>query len=196
LRRSGDGVFAIAITLLILEVAVPRAAFGDLWRGIGDQWPSYLAYATSFITIGGIWLAHHAIFRRLRYANSHVMRANLGLLMAVSFLPFPTKLMAEAISDTHAERAAVIFYGATVLVISLLFSALVGAISRDRELLEPEVSEREIRGDPGRLDPQPCLLRRGDFARSLRTQSCCVWLPRHRDRRCTTGHATIRHHPR
>ena len=145
LEAFSDGVFAIAITLLILEVAVPRAAFGNLWRGIGDQWPSYLAYATSFITIGGIWLAHHAIFRRLRYANSHVMRVNLGLLMAVSFLPFPTKLMAEAISDTHAERAAVIFYGATVLVISLLFSALVGAISRDRELLEPEVSEREIR---------------------------------------------------
>ena len=55
LEAFSDGVFAIAITLLILEVAVPRAAFGNLWRGIGDQWPSYLAYATSFITIGGIW---------------------------------------------------------------------------------------------------------------------------------------------
>ena len=70
-----DGVFAIAITLLILEVNVPEAAFDNLWRGIADQWPSYLAYATSFITIGGIWLVHHGIFRRLQYANSWVMRS-------------------------------------------------------------------------------------------------------------------------
>jgi uncharacterized membrane protein len=69
---------------------------------------------------------------------------HLALLMAVSFLPFPTKLLAEAINDTDAERAAVIFYGATLLVISLLLSALWGAVMRDRELLEPEVSEQEI----------------------------------------------------
>jgi len=144
IEAFSDGVFAIAITLLILEVGVPEAAFDNLWLGIGDQWPAFLAYATSFITIGGLWMAHHGIFRRLRYANSWVMRINLGLLMAVSFLPFPTKLMAQAIHRTGAERAAVIFYGATLLVISLLYSALVGAIARDRELLEPEVSEHEI----------------------------------------------------
>jgi uncharacterized membrane protein len=74
-----DGVFAIAITLLILEVSVPHSEFGNLWRGIAHQWPSYLAYATSFITIGAIWLVHHGIFRRLQYANSWVMRINLGL---------------------------------------------------------------------------------------------------------------------
>ena len=64
--------------------------------------------------------------------------------MAVSFLPFPTKLLAEAIRDTDAERAAVIFYGGTLLVISLLISALWGAIARNRDLLRPEVSEQEI----------------------------------------------------
>ena len=104
-----DGVFAIAITLLILEVNVPESSFDNLWRGILDQWPSYLAYATSFITIGGIWLAHHGLFRRLRFANRQLMLINLGLLMMVSFLPFPTKLMAEAIHDSDAERAAAIF---------------------------------------------------------------------------------------
>jgi uncharacterized membrane protein len=140
-----DGVFAIAITLLILEISVPESEFSNLWRGIARQWPSYLAYATSFITIGGIWMVHHGIFRRLRYANLSVMVINLALLMAVSFLPFPTKLLAEAIHDTDAERAAVIFYGATVLVISLLHSALLGAITRDRDLLEPQVSEQEIK---------------------------------------------------
>jgi uncharacterized membrane protein len=139
-----DGVFAIAITLLILEVSVPESDFDNLWRGIVDQWPSYLAYATSFITIGAIWMLHHGIFRRLEYANGWVMRINLALLMAVSFLPFPTKLLAEAIHETDAERAAVIFYGATLLVISVLLSALWRVIVRDRDLLKPEVSEQEI----------------------------------------------------
>jgi uncharacterized membrane protein len=139
-----DGVFAIAITLLILEVSVPEAAFDNLWRGIVDEWSSYLAYATSFITIGGIWLAHHGIFRRLQYANRQLMVINLLLLMAVSFLPFPTKLMAEAVHSTDAERAAVIFYGGSLLVISFLFSALWGSVALDRHLLGPEVSEKEF----------------------------------------------------
>ena len=139
-----DGVFAIAITLLILEVNVPETAFDNLWRGIIDQWPSYLAYVTSFITIGGIWLAHHGIFRRLQYANTRLMLINLLLLMAVSFLPFPTKLMAEAIHSSDAERAAVIFYGASLLVISSLLSALWGSVARDRHLLRAEVSEKEF----------------------------------------------------
>jgi uncharacterized membrane protein len=144
IEAFSDGVFAIAITLLILEVAVPESDFDNLWRGIAHQWPAYLAYATSFITIGGIWLVHHGIFRRLEYANSWVMRINLGLLMAVAFLPFPTRLLAEAIHDRDAERAAVIFYGATLLVISLLLSALWGVIRSERDLLKPEVSEQEI----------------------------------------------------
>ncbi len=140
-----DGVFAIAITLLILEVGVPETAFENLWRGILDQWPSYLAYATSFLTIGAFWLVHHGIFRRLQCANTRLMLINLLLLMSVSFLPFPTKLLAEAIHNTDAERAAVIFYGATLLIISSLFSALWGSVARDRHLLRPEVTEQEFR---------------------------------------------------
>jgi hypothetical protein len=65
-----DGVFAIAITLLVLDIRVPESEFNHLWHGIAHQWPSYLGYATSFVTIGGIWLAHHGIFRRLRYATA------------------------------------------------------------------------------------------------------------------------------
>jgi uncharacterized membrane protein len=122
-----DGVFAIAITLLVLEITVPAEAFDDLWSGILHEWPAYLGYVTSFLTIGGLWLAHHGVFRRLRYANNHVMRINLLLLMAVSFLPFPTKLVAEAIRD------------------KVLFSALWGAVARDRELLKPEVTDDEVK---------------------------------------------------
>src|SRR5262245_54347232 len=72
------------------------------------------------------------------------MVINLLLLMAVSFLPFPTKLMAEAIESSEAERAAVIFFGGSLLVISFVFHALWGSVARDRHLLRPEVSEQEF----------------------------------------------------
>jgi uncharacterized membrane protein len=139
-----DAVFAIAITLLVLDLSVPASEFDDLWAGIAKEWPAYLAYATSFLTIGGIWLAHHGIFHRIRYLNRRVMMLNLLLLMAVSFLPFPTRLVAEAIRITDAERTAVIFYGTTLLVISLLVAAIWGAIARNRSLLEPDVTDDEI----------------------------------------------------
>ena len=148
-----DGVFAIAITLLILDIQVPESAFDHLWRGIAHQWPSYLGYVTSFVTIGGIWLVHHGIFRRLQYANRRVMYVNLVLLMAIAFLPFPTKLLAEAIHNSSAERAAVIFYGASLLVISLLINALWGAVASDRNLLRPEVSEKEVNAIAKEITP-------------------------------------------
>lgn len=139
-----DGVFAIAITLLVLEIGVPESDFGDLWRGILDQWPSYLAFATSFLTIGAFWLLHHGIFRRLRFEDARVMRLNLLLLMAITFLPFPTKLMAQAITSADSERAAVVLYGVDLLVISGLFAALWEACVRGEGLLEPEVSAEDI----------------------------------------------------
>ena len=123
---------------------VPAAEFADLWSGIAKEWPSYLAFATSFTTIGGIWLAHHAMMRRSPVCESRLMQINLLLLMAVSFLPFPTKLVAEAIRDPDAERAAVIFYGACLLVIQILLASMWIAVSRDRSLLQPEVTDKEV----------------------------------------------------
>jgi uncharacterized membrane protein len=139
-----DGIFAFGVTLLVADIAVPQSDFDNLWRGIAQQWPAYLGFATSFITVGGIWLAHHALFRRLEYANVSVMRINLLLLMAIAFLPFPTKLMAEALGNDNAERSAVLFYGAALLVISLLVAALWAAVARDRTLLKAEVSSAEV----------------------------------------------------
>jgi uncharacterized membrane protein len=153
IEAFSDGVFAIAITLLVLDIRVPESSFHDLWRGIADQWPAYLAYATSFITIGGLWMAHHGILRRLAFADAVVMRVNLVLLMAVSFLPFPTRLLGEAFNDTSAERAAVIFYGLSLLVIALLFRGLWAAVVRDRSLIRPEVSDAEIAGIVQRTTP-------------------------------------------
>jgi uncharacterized membrane protein len=144
MEAFSDGVFAIAITLLVLDLSVPESAFDHLWHGIGHQWPSYLGYVTSFLTIGGIWMGHHTIFRRMRYANASVMRVNLVLLMAVSFLPFPTRLVAEAIRNEGAERAAVIFYGISLFTVSVLVSALWYVIRREPELLKSEVTDAEI----------------------------------------------------
>jgi uncharacterized membrane protein len=139
-----DGVFAIAVTLLVLNIQVPASDLHHLWYGIEHQWPAYLGYATSFVTVGAIWLTHHAILRRLEYVNDTLMRLNLLLLMAVSFLPFPTKLMAQSIRNVDAERAAVIFYGASLLATSLLLSAMLRAVARRPALHRPEVTDREI----------------------------------------------------
>jgi uncharacterized membrane protein len=140
-----DGVFAIAVTLLVLDLSVPESDLDHLWRGIAHQWPSYLGFATSFITIGGLWLGHHGLFRRMEYVNNDVMRVNLLLLMAVSFLPFPTHLLAETINRSESsERAAVIFYGASLLVISCLFAILWRVAARDRKLLKSDVTDAEV----------------------------------------------------
>ncbi|HEY2600153.1 MAG TPA: TMEM175 family protein [Thermoleophilaceae bacterium] len=147
-----DGVFAIAITLLVLEISVPKSEFHDLWRGIANQWPSYLSYITSFMTIGGLWLVHHAIFRRLVNADTVVIRLNLLLLMAVSFLPFPTKLMAEALHQHAGERQAVLFYGAVLFVITSLITAMARYAAREH-LVEDNVTREELQALVNRTAP-------------------------------------------
>ena len=132
----------IAITLLVLDIRVPPSEFDDLWSAIFHEWPAYLGYATSFSTIGGIWLAHRGL-RRLRYANSAVLRISLLLLMAVSFLPYPTRLVAEAIRDESAERAAAIFYGACLLAVAAVQRSL-GSSRAGPRLLRPEVTDDEV----------------------------------------------------
>ena len=144
IEAFSDGVFAIAITLLVLDIRVPPSEFDDLWQGIADEWPAYFGFATSFLTIGAYWLLHHGVFRRLRYADANIIRLNLLLLMAVSFLPFPTRLMAEAIHNVDAERAAVITYGLNLFVISVLFGVMWEVAARHPALLEPEVTPAEV----------------------------------------------------
>jgi TMEM175 potassium channel family protein len=119
-----DGVFAIAITLLVLEIQIPLEDYDHLWRAIGKEWPSYFAYVTSFLVVGGVWLAHHRLFSHLRFIDPHLMRLNILLLMVAAFLPFPTGLLAEAFDVSRdAERAAVVVYGVTAGLIELLLGA-------------------------------------------------------------------------
>jgi uncharacterized membrane protein len=152
MEAFSDGVFAIAITLLVLEISIPESKFHDLWKAIADQWPSYLAYTTSFLTIGGLWLAHHAIFRRLVFADQIVIRLNLALLMTASFLPFPTRLMAEAIDAHEGEHAAVLFYGGTLFVITTILAGLARYAAR-KELIDDEDQRGEVRSIADRMAP-------------------------------------------
>jgi uncharacterized membrane protein len=118
LEAFSDGVFAIAITLLVLDLAVEAGARTHLLHALGHLWPSYLAYLTSFLTIGLVWLAHHTIISTVTYIDRTLLRINLALLLVVSFLPFPTRLLAEFIRDPHAEQIAAVFYGSWLLLIT------------------------------------------------------------------------------
>jgi uncharacterized membrane protein len=134
-----DGVLAIAITLLVLGIRIDPSEFDRLGHALADEWPAYLAYVTSFLTIGGVWLTHHALFTRLRHVDDVLLRLNLLLLMLVAFLPFPTALLAEALQTSHsAERWAVAVYALTGAAIEgLIWAAQRYADAHPALLTEP-----------------------------------------------------------
>jgi hypothetical protein len=104
LEAFADGVFAIAATLLILNVdAQVRGGEQDLGRRLLHVWPSYAAYAISFLTIGIIWVNHHAVMHQLAGADRTFLFLNVGFLMCVAFIPFPTRLVAEHIREAGYE---------------------------------------------------------------------------------------------
>ena len=152
MEAFSDGVLAIAITLLVLEIAVPSDAGDDLLRAILDEWPSYLAYIVSFATIGAIWLSHNAITHYLHSVNTTFLRLNLALLLLVSFLPFPTKLLAENLGSRGDEKVAATIYGITLLGATTLLSALwMQAVHA--KLVHPGTGDEEITVLTKRLRP-------------------------------------------
>jgi uncharacterized membrane protein len=127
LEAFSDGVFAIAITLLILEIKVPSAAEIEshgLARALVERWPSFLGFLISFLTIGIMWVNHHSLFTYIRHVDRTLMLANLGLLMTISFLPYPTAVLAEHLPEVTARTPAAVFYGLTLVVIAVAFNAL------------------------------------------------------------------------
>ena len=152
LEAFSDGVFAIAITLLVLDIGVSATAGQDLGSAIRGLWPSYLAYVASFSTIGAAWLGHNAITEYLDRADAAFVRLNLLLLLFVSFLPFPTKLVAEHIHQDKAERVAVTFYGIVLLLSSTMLLVLWRYAVRAR-LVRPDTADEEIELLTERLTP-------------------------------------------
>ena len=121
LEAFSDGVFAIAITLLVLDLKVPEPGSGRLGHELLEQWPGYLSYVVSFITIGIIWINHHAAINRLRAVDHPILMWNLGLLLAVGILPFTTSLMATYLKESSGESLAAAIYGASFLVMGGVF---------------------------------------------------------------------------
>jgi uncharacterized membrane protein len=135
-----DGVFAITITLLILEIRPPSDDNESLLHGLLELWPSYLAYAVTFLFIGQVWVNHHVMFDHIRAADRTVLLLNTLLLMVVAFLPFATSVLADALRDAEDERTAVVFYALAFAVTALTFNAVWQYASRHRllsEALEP-----------------------------------------------------------
>lgn len=122
IEAFSDGVLAVAITLLALDLHVP--ASGHLAHELGKQWPNYVAYVVSFLTIGIIWINHHAMFRRLTAVDHTVLSLNLVLLMAICVLPFTTALMARYLTASHGSDLAAVVYAGSFLGMSLSFFAL------------------------------------------------------------------------
>jgi uncharacterized membrane protein len=152
LEAFSDGVFAIAVTLLVLELAVPAGSERDLLGAFLKEWPSYLAYVVSFSTIGALWLGHSLITEQLQQADAVLVRLNLLLLLVVSFLPFPTRLLAEYLSSDTAERVAVTIYGLTLLVaIGLLW--LLWRYAVRARLVRPDIADDELATLTKRLTP-------------------------------------------
>jgi uncharacterized membrane protein len=152
LEAFSDGVFAIAITLLVLEISVPEEIEDGLLDAFLDQWPSYLAYLVSFATIGAAWLAHTAITHFLQGVDAILVRLNLLLLLLVSFLPFPTGLVAERIRNHEAERVATTILGINLLLVALVVSAMWRYAIR-RRLVRPDADDEEVRRLTHRLTP-------------------------------------------
>ena len=152
LEAFSDGVFAFAITLLVLDIAVSGDAAKDLLRSLIHLWPSYLAYVVSFSTIGALWLGHNAITEYLDRANFTFVRLNLLLLLAVAFLPFPTRLFADYIRHNSAERVAATFYGISLLLTSTLL-LLLWRYAVHAELVRPDAADEEVQLLTERLTP-------------------------------------------
>jgi uncharacterized membrane protein len=139
IEAFSDGVFAIAITLLVLNLAVPeftRLGQGGLPEALFHQWPAFISFAVSFAVIGIIWVNHHAMFDRVRSIDRPLLFLNLGLLATVVLMPYPTALMSHSFEAARDERLATAIYAATSTAMGVGFDILWLYLDRHRGLLE------------------------------------------------------------
>jgi TMEM175 potassium channel family protein len=143
LEAFSDGVFAIAITLLVLELNVP--AGDNLWHQLKEEWPSFASFFVSFWVIGIIWVNHHGVLDHLARADRGVLYLNLLLLFTVVFIPFPTALMAEHLKSGADEEVAAVVYSGAFLAMAISYGFLWTYITNRRELLGVKMTDEEIR---------------------------------------------------
>jgi uncharacterized membrane protein len=152
LEAFSDGVLAVAITLLVLNIHVPSPSAHGLGHELGREWPAYDAYATSFITIGIIWINHHIVIGRLREADHAILILNLVLLMTIGLLPFATDLLSSYLTRSHGQHLAAAVYGGAFLAMSIAFAVFNWHIlMRKTHLLHTQLPEEERRRILGRF---------------------------------------------
>jgi uncharacterized membrane protein len=158
LEAFSDGVFAIAITLLVLEIGVPHVdANQSLPEALRHLWPSYFGYAVSFLTIGVMWINHHTMFKDIDRQDQPLVALNLLLLLCISFLPFPTAVVAAYMRDSEHRLAAALTWGVTLIFIAIAFDALWLYASRGRRLIDEHVSDERLRTRTRRYLPGPLM---------------------------------------
>jgi uncharacterized membrane protein len=148
-----DGVFAIAATLLIVDV---HADGLPLSHGLLHAWPSYAAYAVSFVTIGIMWANHHTVFTQVKRVDRTFLMLNVFLMMAIAFVPFPTALVASQIRGEGLEAAAMA-YGATLTITALFYNAMWFYAATGRRLLSPEADPSVVSGISRSYVPGPFI---------------------------------------
>jgi uncharacterized membrane protein len=141
LETFSDGVFAIAATLLILDV---HKAGGSVAHGLEHAWPAYAAYAISFLTIGIIWANHHTVFQQIGRVDRTFLMINIVFLMVVAFSPFPTRVLAETMRN--GSRAGAFDYGLTFTLMAVSFGALWFYASRNGRLLAENADPKTVSG--------------------------------------------------
>lgn len=144
LEAFSDGIFAIAITLLVLTIAQPND-FHHLGHELSDRVPSFGAYVVSFIVIGIMWFNHHSIFTHFAKVDRGLVFINLVLLMTIAFLPYPTQVFGSALRAGSGERAAAVFYSGTMAVNAMSWAALWLYASTGRRLLAESFPEHSRR---------------------------------------------------
>ena len=148
LEAFSDGVLAIAITLLVLDLRVPveDTLHGSLASALADEWPAYAAYVTSFLIIGIIWVNHHGVFELVRQVDRLALFLNLLLLMAVVAIPFTTALLSEYLrAEDRDARTAAVVYSLVMLAMSMAFAGLFWHLARHPERLAGAVDPVAMR---------------------------------------------------
>jgi uncharacterized membrane protein len=157
LETFADGVFAIAATLLILNVdAQVSADAHNLGGRLTHIWPSYIAYAASFVTIGIMWVNHHTIMSQVERADRRFLVANIGLLLCIAFFPFTTRLVAEHVRGSGAQAAA-LAYGLTGVVTAIMFNVTWFYATVGRRLLRSDADPGIVAGITRTYIPGPWI---------------------------------------